>query len=106
MKHCNRLSTVATLAMAALLIAAAAMASQNNKDCVDKTWNTKQRTVYDKSGRVLGQITTDSAGTRTIYGADGRVVAREATDTQGTTTIYDAAGSKVGTTTTPRKRCP
>lgn len=105
MQHCNRLSTVATLAMAALLVAGDAAPSQT-KDCVDRTGNTRQRTVYDKSGRVLGQISTDSAGTRTIYGADGRLVAREATDTQGTTTIYDAAGSKVGTTTTPRKRCP
>jgi YD repeat-containing protein len=64
----------------------------------------QQRTVYDKSGRVVGQITTDSAGTRTIYGPDGRVVAREATDAQGTTTIYDAVGKKVGTTTMPRKK--
>jgi YD repeat-containing protein len=80
--------------------------AKTTKIVLIKPWTTKQRTVYDKSGRVLGQITTDSAGTRTIYGADGRVVAREATDTQGTTTIYDAAGSKVGTTTTPRKRCP
>jgi YD repeat-containing protein len=56
----------------------------------------QQHTVYDKSGRVLGQIT--------IYGPNGRVVAREATDTQGTTTIYGPAGNKVGTTTiTPGK---
>jgi YD repeat-containing protein len=52
--------------------------------------------MYDGSGRKVGQSYTHSDGSTTIYGSDGRVMGRAATDSQGTTTFYDAGGHVTG----------
>jgi len=52
--------------------------------------------MYDASGRKVGQSYTHSDGNTTIYGGDGRVMGRSSTDSQGTTTFYDASGRVTG----------
>ena len=52
--------------------------------------------MYDASGRKVGQSYTDSQGSTTIYGPGGNVTGRTATDSQGTTTFYDVGGRETG----------
>ena len=63
----------------------------------------QQRTIYGADGKVIGHITTDSAGSKAVYDEAGRTAGRTATDSQGTTTFYDAAGRKLGTVSQPER---
>lgn len=72
------------IAIAAALLALAATA------------NAQQRELRDpQTGKTIGRVTTDSAGSTTTYGPDGRAIGRTATDSAGTTTAYDRAGRPI-----------
>ena len=91
------------LVMALTLVATAAMAQQSAPNRARYYYGGEPHvgpasvgSMYDASGRKVGQSYTDSQGSTTIYGPGGNVTGRTATDSQGTTTFYDASGRVTG----------
>jgi hypothetical protein len=57
----------------------------------------QQTTVRDSSGRTVGTITTDSAGTQTFRDSNGNTTGTSTRDSAGTTTFRDSQGRTTGT---------
>lgn len=63
----------------------------------------QQTTVRDSSGRTVGTITTDSAGTRTFRDGSGNTPGTSTRDSAGTITFRDSSGRTTGTASGPRR---
>ena len=63
------------------------------------TAHAQQTRVYDKSGRSIGTISRDSAGSEHFRDQSGRSLGTSRTSSEGTTTFYDAQGRVIGRST-------
>jgi YD repeat-containing protein len=62
----------------------------------------QQTMVRDAQGRLIGTVSTDSAGTKTFRDGNGRMTGSATRDSGGTTTFRDSQGRMTGSASGPR----